>query len=79
MLNFLLWGFNEWLRGGDSLQNDCISKPEQLREDKFFGNLMNFREFIQVFVFEPLNGLISEVYWPAIGAPLLCNIKFEFS
>jgi hypothetical protein len=62
MLNFRLWGFNEWPEGGESLQNDCISQTKKPREAKFFGNLMNFGEIIQVFVFEPLNRLISELY-----------------
>jgi hypothetical protein len=61
MVNFLLWGFNEWLKGGESLQNACISQTKKLREVKSFGNLMNCGEIIQVFVFEPLNRLISEL------------------
>ncbi len=48
MLNFLLWGFNEWLKGGESLQNACISQTKKLREVKSFGNLMNFGRIIQV-------------------------------
>ena len=62
MLIILLWGFNEWPRRVDSLRNGCFSKTKQLRRAKSFGNLMNFGEIIQVFVFEPLNRLISEQY-----------------
>jgi len=62
VLNFLLWGFNEWPRGVDLLQNDSISKRKELKEAKSFGNLMNFGGNIQVFVFEPLNRLISKVF-----------------
>jgi len=64
MLIFLLWEFNERPRRVDRLQNGCFSKTKQLRKAKSFGSLMNFEQIIQVFVFEPLNRLISEVYYP---------------